>query len=655
MANQKTRFIGKTVIIFLCIAILFFLLLPFLDGTAASASGRKSAPAKAIPQIFTSNPLGELTQKILQAMGYRYRHPTEKEILAFSKRQGMAPTVASTEPVAFAARHANENTDTYTFDPNQPADSPNAAFMNEEGEWLLVNQTAPANSSRGMHDINLSDSPYDRLLRLERQAKYTRPAAAAATAPTSKWARLWNPVKKFFGFDDQEQHTPEILDVASAGGESTYYSNPQLLAAASPRTDWNEFIYSGNLSDEEYAKQVRIFLDPAEGARETMEAMKEIAKKHLSPKEYKNWKDKTRPSLQEILNAAQENLEKDAAGMESEFMVDSTFKCNEKKENERTVPLYYNMCGGTDDSDLPSRRKLSRLQEDAQTAKEQSVQILNQKMRELTGGALSYQKPFEMMVVLQEITPDKAAETPIAAMLQNMEGIEPDSRKQEEHQMYLEFFKDYYGHLYEQQCGGSQSCYLVGGENLPDPTLQLSIESGGFDYLGDPNHVHEQTFNTFKQEYVQKLQNTDPEKAEQFQKLLEKRNAETRQNQYVPYYIYYSGEKLKEIMTPHSTTDMPKYAYVPTAANATDVSKVIPATNLVWDKPGEDVFSAENNANTNELRGAHIRSQVIEKWKRAQALHRQFTADVSTPTVEGTIRTEFSKPSNNNSPNFLSK
>ena len=216
MAKKKPSRLGKTIVLLLIGAILFFLILPFLDGSATLQSSRNSS-AKATPQIFTSNPLRNLAEKIMAA--FSRKKPRQQAVLAAvspaqetaeEERFATLPDEASQPPAGTVVPDEEEAEQT----------SPYAAFVDENGEWILVNQTDPDSSNRGMHDIKFSDSAYDRLIRMERAAKYTRPAEPAPTAqrPESAWQRFWNPVKKFFGLNGDQ---PEMLAAAPIGGQST--------------------------------------------------------------------------------------------------------------------------------------------------------------------------------------------------------------------------------------------------------------------------------------------------------------------------------------------------------------------------------------------------------------------------------------------------
>ena len=236
MSSEKSKVIGKFIVILLCCAILFFLLLPFLDGSAQSAAQNRTAK-KAHPQIFTTNPLHEMAQKILTAFGRKPKHhnafsrasvPAEtaaNQAAALASPITRSPAPSTGESVSFSDPSAN-----FTPDGSQ------ASFFSDEGEWVLINQTEPVSSNRGMHDINSSDSAYDKLIRLERQAKYTgRPRPQSQ----STWARVWQPSREIFSRTD----TPTPVSTRQLGSQrrttapgTSTAAQPQAQKARTART-----------------------------------------------------------------------------------------------------------------------------------------------------------------------------------------------------------------------------------------------------------------------------------------------------------------------------------------------------------------------------------------------------------------------------------
>lgn len=236
LKSDRAKTAGKFIVIMLCFAILFFLLLPFLDNPDA-ASGEKNK--KAVPQIFTSNPLSDLVRKVYALFSRNQKRAPGQSapghLLAYDGPQpGRAPADArySASPgekersFTFSASK-EENDETYD----------QASLMNEDGEWILVRQTAPETFQRGMHEVNSSDSAYDKYVRLQANSKYGKDRPSHHY-PQSKWARMWKPLKRFLGFDEPttapDDSEPVFLAAAPAsasGGSKT--REPQNPSAGS--------------------------------------------------------------------------------------------------------------------------------------------------------------------------------------------------------------------------------------------------------------------------------------------------------------------------------------------------------------------------------------------------------------------------------------
>ena len=77
--RDKCKSAGKLIVVILSLAILFFLLLPFLDNSAP-ASGEANGK-KASPQIFTSNPLSDLVQKVYNLFAHNHSHEKSQQPL----------------------------------------------------------------------------------------------------------------------------------------------------------------------------------------------------------------------------------------------------------------------------------------------------------------------------------------------------------------------------------------------------------------------------------------------------------------------------------------------------------------------------------------------------------------------------------------------
>ncbi len=220
MSNKKTKQVGKIVVVILSVAIFFFLLLPFLEPDSETA--KEGSAKKATPQIFTSNPLSELARKIYAMFSGKSRSkapriPSQQQANTLEGENVLA--LAPTETERYSAAHESDphvSTVGVTYD-----EYGEAGFINEEGEWVLIRQTAPETAQRGMHEVSATDKAYDKYVQLERSAKYIGKPEESANIPESKWARLWKPIKKLFSKDEEtpsvnEEDTEKSWALASA-------------------------------------------------------------------------------------------------------------------------------------------------------------------------------------------------------------------------------------------------------------------------------------------------------------------------------------------------------------------------------------------------------------------------------------------------------
>ena len=236
LKSDRAKTAGKFIVIMLCFAILFFLLLPFLDNPDA-ASGEKNK--KAVPQIFTSNPLSDLVRKVYALFSRNQKRAPGQSasghLLAYGGPQpGRAPADAR------YSASLGEKERSFTFSASKEENDEiydQASLMNEDGEWILVRQTAPETFQRGMHEVNSSDSAYDKYVRLQANSKYGKDRPAHHY-PQSKWARMWKPLKRFLGFDEPstapDDSEPVFLAAAPASAsDGSKTREPQNPSAGS--------------------------------------------------------------------------------------------------------------------------------------------------------------------------------------------------------------------------------------------------------------------------------------------------------------------------------------------------------------------------------------------------------------------------------------
>ncbi len=330
--HQKAKTAGKIIIVVLSLAILFFLLLPFLDHPAASGS---SGAKKATPQIFTSNPLSELVQKVFAL---------------FKKDKPQAPTYPAEMTDEMLASLTPEEQQKYALQRSEEKDASNfeyssevdasynygeAGMVNEDGEWILVRQTAPESANPGMHEVSTRDNAYEQHIRQERAARYTGKAGADAgpAIPDSKWARLWKPIKAFF---TKEEDAPQAATqeqaylLASSGsglGKDDYkqgniYRRGQ--SADIPASAW-EFGNGESVSLDD-------MLNPEASLNNIIAAYKEMAKKTLTPQQYEKFAKEvdgiTNRNRKELIELTKQqlwkNLEAEAEKDEPQNFIEDT-------------------------------------------------------------------------------------------------------------------------------------------------------------------------------------------------------------------------------------------------------------------------------------------------------------------------------------------
>lgn len=211
----------KVIVVGAACLVVLFLLLPFLETQAP----QKEDPKKPTPQVFSSNPLTDLVSRVASFFKGKNKAepPASAPVLTGQAAKDAPQSVyslarASTQKTSGKAENAE----------NSAAKDDKAAIQNEEGEWVLVRQTGPSGHAQGMHEVNATDSAYDRFIRQERAARYTpAPTAQRQEVPDSKWAKLFRPIKRILGTSDAEQAGGGLRLEESAAQRGTYLASSQ--------------------------------------------------------------------------------------------------------------------------------------------------------------------------------------------------------------------------------------------------------------------------------------------------------------------------------------------------------------------------------------------------------------------------------------------
>ncbi len=180
-----------------CVVVIVFLLLPFLE-TVPPQTG-PSNPQQ--PQISTENPLVKLAKRLGTVFSRKERPHT---FAARSSAESQSPwdeslyaSVGSTMGEATPAETVPSKTIDIPLSEEDPFDYADASFQTDDGEWVLIRQTAPQSSAPGMHEVNVHENPYDRYVKQERASR-VHSSTPVQEIPDSKWARLTRPIKYLF-------------------------------------------------------------------------------------------------------------------------------------------------------------------------------------------------------------------------------------------------------------------------------------------------------------------------------------------------------------------------------------------------------------------------------------------------------------------------
>ncbi|MBR4592785.1 MAG: hypothetical protein IKO35_06215 [Elusimicrobiaceae bacterium] len=203
---------AKYLILTGCIALFLFLILPFLEPPSINSASLSAKQKATEPQIFTSNPLTQIVSRIWGALR---QQQNSQQIAQLAKPQTNTGSKSRSayhpeDASAYAAQPGqNQTTDSYSPENEEETDNNDiaavsAATQAPTEEWFLIRQQTPQASNFGMHEINVRDNAYDRYVKQERAARLA-PATQMqqqAAVPDSKLARLFSPIKRFFGFND---------------------------------------------------------------------------------------------------------------------------------------------------------------------------------------------------------------------------------------------------------------------------------------------------------------------------------------------------------------------------------------------------------------------------------------------------------------------
>jgi len=224
--------------------IFLFLMLPFLDKTpsATTQTVAEEKDATATPQIFTSNPLTNIVERIAHFFNGKKSSSLKRKSLADELAAGMAKAgeTAGEENALMASAKRNDinylssktsaisDVQQYSEEDADHAFS-DAMMMDEDGDWIFVRQRAPEGTATGMHEVNAHDNAYDAYVKQQRNAKWSPSTAdkLAQEVPDYSFAQKYfvNPIKNLFGRKDSTPTKGHSMGGSSVGNSADISSS----------------------------------------------------------------------------------------------------------------------------------------------------------------------------------------------------------------------------------------------------------------------------------------------------------------------------------------------------------------------------------------------------------------------------------------------
>lgn len=631
--------IGKIVLISLVSIVLLFLLLPFMAPNAETPQNTK----KATPQIFTSNPLTALVNRIAAVFQGKQKRLERKAALAQAQANAanakLNEMYASAKNAPAAAR--------YSAAAAQPADasaSPRfdaaVAAQDEDGNWVLVRQTAPEGAERGMHEINSNDDAYERYVRQESAARYT-PALGTQSGEEEKssFARIFAPIKNFFGLGKTSAPQAELGPNARAltegeglgpsGGKSAS-SSPHNNAQLPRLTPNGISARSGGSA----ARGGGDYTGPYTSAAEMFNPM--VAISRAADWSLKNLDEsitaEERESMQEDLKTFREQKWAELAALLDKQVLDAAGNAPATDRLPSTIgcqgesrSLYNDgnkVCAiAPSISDDPSAwQNAEALEKSKQAGRQQMIERLN----------------------LQDLT-DKIPEINVLVVLgKTNQLMPPDAQGQGD--ATSSDMRDTYNALLQTQGCDKGECYWIPNRIQQYPNVRQAVTAAGVNAVEDPLDIYQKLAKETLDNFEQKLDNSD----ESALRLMElQRNLSEKAPAYIPITRAQLDELNKRnsdenILNPQTRNNNVIF-YVPDPQNARDIKDAFqqnPAF-FVWGKDGS-AFERGNDL-TDEQRGQIVQDDLTERIQQMGAFARGVEQELRQRNIADSARRTLEK------------
>lgn len=646
--------IGKTVLIVCICALLIFLLLPFLETqTPENAAGKKASP-----QIFTSNPLTSLVNRIAALFQSKEKRLAKQAALAKAEAQAAKDALnelyADVPPqtaARYAAANAEGETQTTTFN-NSNFDYGNAALQDEQGNWVLVRQTAPDAPARGMHEINTTDDAYERYVRQEKAARYTPGIDAPSRPADSALARLLTPIKNLLGMNPSNassvtaERAPSARPVSSSQGlgsnagkepsQQTGKQSPNMpdftlaaLPSASGRGPAGAGMAFGgsSYSGGELLNPMLAITRASDWIANNQDADATDEEKQQNTEKLKNFIKKSR---EELSNQLTQQVQEAAGDAPAPDRLPSTIGCKGESGSfyaENNAPC----------SNIPSMAEDSSAWMSADEQEKQNALGKKQLLEKLNLPANHPAIPdVNMLVVLGKtkniLPPD----------MQNHEG---DTQEQKQAK---EVIARIYEMMLDKQNCSKEECYWIPNKLQQYPSVRETVLSAGFNSVEDPLNLYNKWVPELEKEMMEETK--DDESGQRFldvQKAL---------SQNAPAYIPVTRAQMEELnrrnddrklMDPKTRKDHIVF-YVPDPQNARDMMDVFhehPAF-MLWGKDGK-VFDRDADLNTAD-RANILQDDVTQRAQEMATFAKGVVQEMYQENLKDSSRRQTRKISNMN-------
>lgn len=626
---------GKFILITCGVLVVLFLLLPFLQPQNQEADGKSRR--KASPQIFTSNPLTNLVNKLYamfdknsaskRSSAQRQASAQEQaeQQLALANAEAQARNALQREE---AARNAAD-----PFDPSSVGPGANAprSFQPDgqpsDEDWVLVRQTAPEGAARGMHDISTNDNAYDKLVNQERVARYIPgPSAPRQQMPDSKLARLFRPINnvvhKWFGGEgvNVSGATGEENLMASAGGPTSGLGTGGNGSYGRGNTvDGMGFGASGATQGMANAYQnknsgvtLSDLFNPLASIEKDMDSWYVKDKDGNVSKEDSESRKAILEELgrqwQQELKRNRDELEKAAEASNFIVRVQDTIHCGSASAMYKTAQVCeYENKPQTQPAFSMALKSITPTVQVSAPATQEDIAAQRQKSlqayREVMGGSLQ-REGFNMVVVL-----GKNDNAEVQRELNHAAGS-PASGNED-----MQLAHELYQFMMEKQKCDQQDCFWV-ANSLNTKELHEMVSAAGGQFKGDPMKVYQDLYGQF---VIKKLDETSgSEKFLDLQQKLPKIS--------FPYVAYNAKQfaEMNKRNLPEEAVKNPNNSFIPfvaTASNAKEMmdSKTMPNPLLtIYDKK-TDVLNEDSGLNSAQ-RGDKVKEIIVERMEEVQGL-----------------------------------